>query len=119
VTTSALPALPDETRPPKARNRPGTALFEPAILRRAVVQAFVKLDPRFMVRIPVMFVVETGSAITTIEFLGNPSLFVGLVTLWLWATALFANFAEAVAEGRGKPRRTRSAAAARRRSRTG
>jgi K+-transporting ATPase ATPase B chain len=71
-------------------------------LRRAVVQAFVKLDPRAMVHIPVMFVVEIGSVITTIEFLGNPSVFVGLVTLWLWATVLFANFAEAVAEGRGK-----------------
>jgi potassium-transporting ATPase ATP-binding subunit len=102
MTTSALPALPDERRPPKARNRPGAALFEPAIVRRAVLQAFVKLDPRFMVHIPVMFVVEIGSVITTIEFLGNPSLFVGLVTLWLWATVLFANFAEAVAEGRGK-----------------
>jgi potassium-transporting ATPase ATP-binding subunit len=49
-----------------------------------------------------MFVVEIGSVITTIEFIDRPSLFVGLVTLWLWATVLFANFAEAVAEGRGK-----------------
>jgi potassium-transporting ATPase ATP-binding subunit len=102
MTTSALPALPDERHPPKARNRPGTGLFEPAILRRAVLQAFVKLDPRVMVHIPVMFVVEIGSVITTVEFFGNPSLFVGLVTIWLWATVLFANFAEAVAEGRGK-----------------
>jgi potassium-transporting ATPase ATP-binding subunit len=119
VTTSALPALPDEAHPPKARNRPGSGLFEPAILRRAVFQAFVKLDPRVMVHIPVMFVVEIGSVITTIEFFGNPSLFVGLVTLWLWATVLFANFAEAVAEGRGKAqadtlRRSRRETAARR-----
>jgi K+-transporting ATPase ATPase B chain len=55
-----------------------------------------------MIRIPVMFVVEIGSVITTIEFIDRPSLFVGLVTLWLWATVLFANFAESVAEGRGK-----------------
>ena len=55
-----------------------------------------------MIHIPVMFVVEIGSVITTIEFIDRPSLFVGLVTLWLWATVLFANFAEAVAEGRGK-----------------
>ena len=55
-----------------------------------------------MIHIPVMFVVEIGSVITTVEFIDRPSLFVGLVTLWLWATVLFANFAEAVAEGRGK-----------------
>ena len=72
------------------------------ILRRAAVAAVRKLDPRVMIRIPVMFVVEIGSVITTIEFIDRPSLFVGLVTLWLWATVLFANFAEAVAEGRGK-----------------
>ena len=62
----------------------------------------MKLDPRKMVRIPVMFVVEIGSVITSVEFFARPNLFVGLVTLWLWATVLFANFAEAVAEGRGK-----------------
>jgi K+-transporting ATPase ATPase B chain len=102
VTTSAPTATPDETRPPKVRTRPAAALLEPAILRRAVFQAFVKLDPRVMAHIPVMFVVEIGSVITTVEFIGNPGLFVGLVTSWLWATVLFANFAEAVAEGRGK-----------------
>ncbi len=94
--------MPDETRPPKVRTRPAAALLEPAILRRAVLQAFVKLDPRMMIHIPVMFVVEIGSVITTAEFIGNRELFVGLVTVWLWATVLFANFAEAVAEGRGK-----------------
>jgi K+-transporting ATPase ATPase B chain len=77
-------------------------MLEPAILRRALPQAFVKLDPRHMVRVPVMFVVEVGSLITTVEFIGNPNLFTGLISLWLWATVLFANFAEAVAEGRGK-----------------
>jgi K+-transporting ATPase ATPase B chain len=71
-------------------------------LHRALGEAFVKLDPRHMVRIPVMFVVEIGSVITAIEFFARPDLFVGLITLWLWATVLFANFAEAVAEGRGK-----------------
>jgi K+-transporting ATPase ATPase B chain len=77
-------------------------MLEPSIMRRALGEAFVKLAPRKMVRIPVMFVVEIGSVITTIEFFANPDLFVGLITLWLWATVLFANFAEAVAEGRGK-----------------
>lgn len=67
-------------------------------MRHALLRAFVKLDPRLMVKIPVMFVVEIGSVITTIEFLARPDLFVGLVTLWLWATVLFANFAEAVAD---------------------
>jgi len=88
--------------PPKVRNRPTASLFEPSILRRAASQAFVKLDPRTMVHIPVMFVVEIGSVVTSIEFFARPDVFVGLVTLWLWATVLFANFAEAVAEGRGK-----------------
>jgi len=78
------------------------SMLDPAILRRALPQAFVKLDPRHMIRVPVMFVVEVGSLITTVEFIGNPNLFTGLIALWLWATVLFANFAEAVAEGRGK-----------------
>jgi K+-transporting ATPase ATPase B chain len=105
MTTPALSASPGNAltpRPPKVRFRAAAALFEPAILRRAAVAAVKKLDPRVMIHIPVMFVVEIGSVITTIEFIDRPSLFVGLVTLWLWATVLFANFAEAVAEGRGK-----------------
>jgi potassium-transporting ATPase ATP-binding subunit len=95
-------APPPETRPPKVRTRPASSLFDPSIMRRAVGEAFIKLDPRKMARNPVMFTVEIGSVITTIEFFGRPNVFVGLVTLWLWATVLFANFAEAVAEGRGK-----------------
>ena len=102
MTAPALPVLPDETRPPRVRVRPAAALLDPAILRPAVWQALVKLNPRSMIRIPVMFLVEVGSVITTVEFAARPSVFVGLVTLWLWATVLFANFAEAVAEGRGK-----------------
>ena len=89
-------------RPPKVRTRAASSLFEPAIVRRALGAAFVKLDPRQMIRNPVMFTVEIGSVVTTIEFAGRPDLFVGLVTLWLWVTVLFANFAEAVAEGRGQ-----------------
>ncbi|HXZ65331.1 MAG TPA: potassium-transporting ATPase subunit KdpB [Streptosporangiaceae bacterium] len=91
-----------ETRPPKVRIRPARSLAEPAILRHAVLAAVVKLDPRHMIKVPVMFVVEIGSVVTTVEFAVNPSVFVGLIALWLWATVLFANFAEAVAEGRGK-----------------
>jgi len=99
---SALPAPTRTPKPPKVRSRPTEPVFEPSILRHAVGAALVKLDPRKMVHIPVMFVVEIGSVITSIEFFFRPNLFVGLVTLWLWATVLFANFAEAVAEGRGK-----------------
>jgi K+-transporting ATPase ATPase B chain len=108
VSEQAIPAgrtvtaPPAESRPPKVRTRQTSSLFEPSILRRAIGEAFVKLDPRKMARIPVMFVVEIGSVITSVEFFARPTLFVGLVTLWLWATVLFANFAEAVAEGRGK-----------------
>ena len=88
-----------EGRPSKTAARP---MLEPAILRRALPEAFAKLDPRHMIRIPVMFVVEVGSVATTAEFIVDHRLFIGLISLWLWATVLFANFAEAVAESRGQ-----------------
>ncbi|MEO6999552.1 MAG: HAD-IC family P-type ATPase, partial [Terracoccus sp.] len=65
-------------------------------------QAFVKLDPRHVWRSPVVFVVWVGSLLTTVFAVVNPSWFAWLITIWLWATVLFANLAEAVAEGRGK-----------------
>ncbi len=68
----------------------------------ALPDAFRKLDPRTMAKNPVMFVVEVGAVLTTILFAIDPSLFAGQITVWLWLTALFANMAEAVAEGRGK-----------------
>ncbi|MDC3958369.1 potassium-transporting ATPase subunit KdpB [Polyangium jinanense] len=85
-------------------------LFERAIVGRAAVDAFRKLDPRRMIKNPVMFVVEVGSAFTTVLFLHAaitgpgeaPAGFILAVSLWLWFTVLFANFAEAMAEGRGK-----------------
>src|ERR1700691_6796218 len=122
--SGSVVAPPAQTRPPKTRSRPGTSLFDPAIVRRALGEAFVKLNPRTMVRNPVMFTVEVGSVVTTVEFFGQPDLFVGLVTLWLWATVLFANFAEAVAEGRGKAqadtlRQSRRETTARRRAADG
>src|SRR5258708_23222520 len=98
----AAGASPSDTRPPKVRTRPASARIEPSILRRPAREAFVKLDPRTMIRIPVMFVVEIGTVVTVVQFFAHASVFVGLITLWLWATVLFANFAEAVAEGRGK-----------------
>ena len=101
-------------------------LVEPEILRRAI-DSFVKLNPRTLMRNPVMFVVGVGSVLTTILFFKdlsssstNENVFAGLVALFLWFTVLFANFAEAVAEGRGKAqadtlRKTRSETLARRR----
>src|SRR5689334_22276546 len=81
-------------------------LFDPPIVRRAVVDSFLKLDPRLQIRNPVMFVVFVGSLLTTVLiFIGEPGIsrgFIVGVTLWLWFTVLFANFAEAMAEGRGK-----------------
>lgn len=84
-------------------------LFEPAIVRHALVAAFGKLDPRRLVRNPVMFVVEVGSVFTTALFvqalLGHgeaKSGFILAISICLWFTVLFANFAEAMAEGRGK-----------------
>ena len=88
-----------------ARTHP---LFDPTIVRRAVVDALWKLDPRHMVRNPVMFVVLVGSALTTLVLARDIATgrgeiaFTVQLALWLWFTVVFANFAEAMAEGRGK-----------------
>src|SRR5215471_2057797 len=84
------------------------SLADTTILVRAVVDSFRKLDPRMMVKNPVMFVVEVGAVLTSIQLIWNAwhragQFGFGLqITLWLWFTVLFANFAEAMAEGRGK-----------------
>jgi len=90
----------------RAQKRP---LFDPPIVKRAIKDAFVKLDPRQVAKNPVMFVVEVGSLLTTLLIIrdlarghGESLWFTIQVTLWLWFTVLFANFAEAMAEGRGK-----------------
>jgi len=86
----------------------GSAMLDPKIVFPAIGSAFVKLDPRSMIRNPVMFVVEVVAALTTIIFLralftgGEDLGFTFQIILWLWFTVLFANFAEAIAEGRGK-----------------
>jgi K+-transporting ATPase ATPase B chain len=104
------------------------SLFDPAILRAAALESVKKLSPRAMVGNPVMFVVEVGSVLTTALWLRDlvapapgapPTGFAFAVAAWLWITVLFANFAEAVAEGRGKAqaetlRRTRQETTARR-----
>ncbi|MGZ4836695.1 MAG: potassium-transporting ATPase subunit KdpB [Terriglobales bacterium] len=80
------------------------AVWQGKIVRRAIVDSIIKLDPRHMMGNPVMFVVDVGSVITTVLlFRGGAAFKFNLqITLWLWFTVLFANFAEAMAEGRGK-----------------
>ena len=106
------------------RNLRPMALFDRSLIVPAIWASFCKLDPRTLVKNPVMFCVEIVSVLTTIFFfrdlfggagkaVGSNALFSGQITIWLWFTVLFANFAEAVAEGRGKAqadslRRTRT-----------
>ncbi|HLG63568.1 MAG TPA: potassium-transporting ATPase subunit KdpB [Ktedonosporobacter sp.] len=111
-----------ETQQWKTRRKGDISIWDPTIIRRAIPDSFKKLDPRVQVKNPVMFVVEIGSVITTIEFVrllytllfSQPpatvtrgqliaeTIFVLAVAIWLWFTVVFANFAEAMAEGRGK-----------------
>ena len=85
------------------------SLFDPSILGQAVIDSFRKLTPQRQVRNPVMFVVYVGSMLTTLLWIQAvmgkgeaPAWFIFWVSVWLWFTVLFANFAEAIAEGRGK-----------------
>src|SRR3954462_6156598 len=100
--TSTIPA--GKTR----KRKPNTTLTDPKILMPAIGAAFRKLDPRVMMRNPVMFVVEVVAALPTVLFIrglitgAGHTGFSFQINLWLWFTVLFANFAEAVAEGRGK-----------------
>jgi potassium-transporting ATPase ATP-binding subunit len=90
------------------KSMPVSALFDPKIVVPAISSAFVKLDPRTLIKNPVMFVLEIVTALTTVVLIrdlitgGGHVLFESQIILWLWFTVLFANFAEAVAEGRGK-----------------
>ena len=129
MPTDTLPPLAEATgggREPRGSTKPRktTALLAPEIVRPAIAESFRKLDPRIQLRNPVMLIVEGGSVWTTILLFQNlsgstaNSVFTGLVAIWLWFTVLFANFAEAVAEGRGKAqadtlRKTRSETVAR------
>jgi len=112
ATMTAIP--PEQQQGPQeqgaliSRGIRARPLFDPEILRRAIKESFVKLDPRKVARNPVMFVVEVGAALTTIfvvkdAIAGVHDTFFGVqIALWLWFTVLFANFAEAMAEARGK-----------------
>jgi potassium-transporting ATPase ATP-binding subunit len=108
-----------EQRSTSPARRVGAGLLDPKLLWRSLPDALRKLDPRTLWRNPVMFVVEIGSIFTTVLAVLQPSLFAWSITIWLWLTVLFANLAEAVAEGRGKAqaatlRRARQETAARR-----
>ncbi len=110
------PQSPEEWEP--SHHKDNLSIFDAKIIRQATLDSFKKLDPRVQLRNPVMFVVEVGSVVTTLEFvrllltkasnifpqqtLTHETIFVLAVAIWLWFTVLFANFAEAMAEGRGK-----------------
>ncbi len=108
MTTPQSPATAAAAAPVPSRN---LTLFDAALVRPAVWQAFAKLDPRVQWRNPVMFIVFIGSifttllwlqALTTAQDMGMRPAFILAVAVWLWFTVLFANFAEALAEGRSK-----------------
>jgi K+-transporting ATPase ATPase B chain len=108
------------TSAPKAQpTKIGAGLLDPKMLWTSLPDALRKLDPRVQLKNPVMFVVEVGSVLTTYAALVQPSIFAWAITLWLWLTVVFANLAEAVAEGRGKAqaatlRKTKTTTVARR-----
>src|SRR3979411_2611876 len=90
------------------KQMPVSALFDPKIVLPAIGSAFVKLDPRVLIKNPVMFVLEIVTALTTVILIrdlltGGPTLaFEFQIVLWLWFAVRFATFSEAIAEGRGK-----------------
>src|SRR5437763_11255557 len=97
--TPKVDAAPSLISQKGSRSRP---LFDPPIVKRAIVDSFRKLNPRGMMKNPVMFVVEIGAVMTTLSLFHEWSWFAAQITIWLWFTVIFANFAEAMAEGRGK-----------------
>ncbi|MFG2694860.1 potassium-transporting ATPase subunit KdpB [Kitasatospora sp. NPDC051984] len=97
MSTTLEPAAPEQ-----APHRVSAGLLDPKLLLASLPDAVKKLDPRVMVKNPVMFVVEVGSVVTTVAAIADPSVFAWAITVWLWLTTVFANLAEAVAEGRGK-----------------
>src|SRR5438128_2108366 len=134
-TNTNTPTDTLEVKQWKTRRKGGISIWDPKIVRAAIPESFKKLDPRVQIKNPVMFVVEVNSVITTIEFvrllfatptatftrslLTSETIFVLAVAFWLWFTVVFANFAEAMAEGRGKAqadtlRKTRSTTMAKR-----
>ncbi|WP_247676039.1 zinc-binding dehydrogenase, partial [Micromonospora sp. M51] len=100
VTSAPTEQLPGT--PATQGNRIGGGLLDPKQLIRSLPDAVRKLNPTTLWRNPVMLIVEVGAAFTTVLAVTDPSVFAWAITIWLWLTVVFANLAEAVAEGRGK-----------------
>ena len=101
----AGPATEPETGEPKNVNAHGkiqAGVLDPMMLVRSTPDAIRKLNPATLYKNPVMFIVEVGAVFTTVLAIATPSVFAWLIVVWLWLTTIFANLAEAVAEGRGK-----------------
>jgi K+-transporting ATPase ATPase B chain len=102
MTTPTLEKPATEAPAVAGDRRVGGGLLDPAQLWRSLPDAARKLDPRTLWHNPVMFIVEVGAVFTTVLSIASPSIFAWSITVWLWLTVIFANLAEAVAEGRGK-----------------
>ena len=103
TTESPGTPVPSSSKPGGGQpRRVGGGLLDPKILWKSLPDAFKKLDPRVQIKNPVMFVVEVGSVLTLYTAIKSPSVFNWTIVVWLWLTVVFANLAEAVAEGRGK-----------------
>src|SRR6201996_4217004 len=113
MSTATLDTPPTPPAPSGSGRRQSASLFSGELLRRALIDSLIKLDPRVQIRNPVMFVVEIGAVITSVTWVmqlagdnglsgGQPGWYSLVIAIWLWLTVVFANLAEAFAEGRGR-----------------